>query len=258
MENLQSCLTNTLYGINLTNARDWNALTEPQWQHMLAAYSCRTLVRIIKKLYKIHNVNDICKSDLVNLWRPIIHSTLAWIIGRHVDDYWATVPRDIINIVIAMLSDTRTGTRQYRGKSSNFHIIYIRYVKTYFCGLLHSFNDQPAVIKIRQGATQQTILRWLFYGKYYYPSNNMPNQFIYDGVFNTLIWKHNNKRCPNCKCITEKNSTCQIRNNFMHSDLAPQELIQYNQHMAIINRILCQYIPARDQQYLPMNMPDWE
>lgn len=261
MEKIQQCLTNTLYGINLTSVRDWNVLDDAQWQHLRTSYThCSTLSKIIAKLHAIRQENRMLhKTDLVKLYQSSSRKTLAWLVDKHTDDYWATIPKDIVNIIREMLCDVKIGTRVYHGQKSLFRDTNVFYYKTYFCGFLHSFNNQPAVVKIGQNAKCQIALRWMRYGKYYYPKSELPNIFIYDGLQNSMIWQHINKCCSNCSRNKRKSSYCQIRTHAKIPTVIGNDLRKYNHCIDIIDKIVYQQYAHElcEKQHIPIEMPDW-
>lgn len=200
--------------------------------------------------------------------RAMIKESVAgmdqWVVGKHTDDYFATIDRKIRNIITSMLVHVvvkSTGSTHIR--------------ETYLCGTPYccdldalyagecesAITMAPSFMRVSRNSTIQC--RWERFDKYFVRRevNTLANRIIVENSHNRLTWHDDNiDGVSDCFCTKEATSRTthyHDRCDFVHRmDFKPmsdldERLTEFQQHLY---KFMINQVHAWCKQYFPQTV----
>lgn len=130
-----------IHDFGIATFQHWKELSYHNWQQLEANAKVAGRSDIASIILNISVKVQLNRSpeEYLKFYLP----TAEFMSGKHTDDYFATIPNDIVNIIFDMLQTT-TETLLLTHRKDKIQL-YNRC--TYFYGVPHSFDDAPAKIE---------------------------------------------------------------------------------------------------------------
>lgn len=183
-----------IHDFGITTWQDWGHIDISQLLRDAKQNNNVPMMDVLQKMleakanpnaYMIQNISGIKKAR-----KSMVAGIGEWVLGHHIDDYFATIPQDCINIIADMLTTIVIRTCSLVGK--NYHII------RYFCGQQHDLHPlQPSGVYIDHDFFRSVNLTWKRFGKTYQAHPLLPTEFYDDGIgIYKFYWtNHENMTC---------------------------------------------------------------